>query len=287
MQFTKMHGAGNDYVFVDCFSEPMPANPGELARVISHRHFGVGSDGLILICPSEVADVRMRMFNADGSEAAMCGNGIRCLAKYVYQHGMCRKNPLRVETGAGVKEVRLSIEGDRVVGTEVDLGIPILKPAAVPTTLRAPSGDAESPVVDQEVEIGGIAVRLTALSMGNPHAVLFVEQMRDDLVRALGPKLERAAFFPERANVEFVEVISPREVKMRVWERGSGETMACGTGAAAVCVAGVLTGRTVRKLEIHALGGLLEAHWSEEDGRVYLSGSAEEVFRGQWLGSSS
>lgn len=283
MRFTKMHGAGNDYIFIDCFNQPVPANPGELARRMSDRHFGVGSDGLILICPSSVADARMWMFNADGSEAEMCGNGIRCLAKYVYEHGICRKTTLRVETGAGVKDLWLNLENDRVKSVRVNMGQPRLRPAEIPTLLQPASGSPEDPVVEVPLEVSGVQVKITCVSMGNPHAVIFVDELRDDWVQGLGPAIEESRFFPRRTNVEFVEVLSRDEVRMRVWERGAGETLACGTGAAAVCVAGCLTGRTNPHLWVHALGGTLELNWDRQEGSVYLSGPAEEVFWGEWL----
>ncbi len=283
MKFTKMHGAGNDYVFVDCFVQPIPENPSALARRISDRHFGVGSDGLILICPSKIADARMWMFNADGSEAEMCGNGIRCVAKYLYDYGICRKREMTVETGAGIKHLQLFVEGERVRQVRVEMGVPRFRPKEIPTTLQAPSGDAEDPILEVPYQVGGMEVKLTCVSMGNPHAVIFVEELLDDWVQGLGPAIERAEVFPRRTNVEFVRVLSPEEVQMRVWERGSGETLACGTGAAAVCVAGVLTGRTQRRLKVQALGGVLELEWNADDSQVYLTGPAEEVFRGEWL----
>ncbi len=283
MRFTKMHGAGNDYVFIDCFSQPVPPNLGELARRMADRHFGVGSDGLILICPSTVADARMWMFNADGSEAEMCGNGIRCLAKYVYEHGICKKTNLRVETVAGIKEVFLEVEEDRVCKARVNMGAPSLAAKDIPTLLTSTSGDPNQPVVEVPLEVSGVEVRITCVSMGNPHAVIFVDELRDDWVVGLGPAIERSRFFPRRTNVEFVQVLSAEEVRMRVWERGAGETLACGTGAAAVCVAGVLTGRTSRVLKVHALGGTLELEWDRALNSVYLAGPAEEVFWGEWL----
>jgi diaminopimelate epimerase len=278
MKFTKMHGAGNDYVYVDCFAEQPPPDPAELARRISHRHFGVGGDGLILIRPSEVGDARMQMFNADGSEAEMCGNGIRCLAKYVYDHGIARRKSLRIETAAGLLPVTLETDHcDRVRAVTVDMGQPVLEAAQVPTTLR--TGGA---VVDHDVRLDGRSFQATCVSMGNPHCVLFVDSASDDLVLGLGPKIERDPRFPKRTNVEFVEVISRREVRQRTWERGSGETWACGTGASAVCVAGVLSGRTERRILNHLLGGDLTLHWDETSNHVLMTGPAVEVFQGQW-----
>jgi diaminopimelate epimerase len=281
MRFTKMHGIGNDYVYVDCMRDAPPANPGALSRAISDRHFGVGADGLILICPSEKADARMRMFNADGSEAEMCGNGLRCVAKFVYDHGIARKPKLAIETGRGVLTVALEVKNDRVSRATVNMGEPILEAAKIPTTL------AGNPPVNAPLTVAGTRFEATCVSMGNPHAVLFVgdEFFRTDerdLVADLGPKLERAPEFPRRVNVHFVKVHSPNEVTMRTWERGSGITLACGTGACSVCIAGVLTGRTGRKLLAHLPGGDLELHWSEADNCVYKTGPATEVFTGDW-----
>jgi diaminopimelate epimerase len=276
MRFTKMHGAGNDYVYVDCFAQPVPAGLPELARRISDRRFGVGGDGLILIRPSERADARMQMLNADGSEAEMCGNGIRCVAKYVYDHGICRRDELRIETGAGVLAVQVETDGGSVRQVRVDMGPPILEPARIPTTLP---GD---PVADVPLEVAGRRLNVTCVSMGNPHCVIFVPAATDELVLGLGPQIETGPHFPARVNVEFVEVIGAGEVRQRTWERGSGETWACGTGASAVCVAGVLTGRTDRRIVNHLRGGDLILEWSEADGRVYMTGPAEEVFCGEW-----
>jgi diaminopimelate epimerase len=276
MRFTKMHGAGNDYVYVDCFAEPVPDDLPGLARRISDRRFGVGGDGLILILPSERADARMQMFNADGSQAEMCGNGIRCVAKYVYDHGICRREAMRVETAAGVLSLDVEVQGGRVHRVRVDMGEPILEPERIPTTLPGP------PVADAELVVAGRTLRVTSLSMGNPHCVIFVEQAGDDLVLGLGPQIETDLHFPARVNVEFVEVCSRGEVRQRTWERGSGETWACGTGACAVCVAGVLTGRTDRRLVNHLRGGDLELDWNPTDNHVYMTGPAVEVFQGQW-----
>ncbi len=284
MRFTKMHGIGNDYVYVNCFEERLPADPAALSVKISDRHFGVGGDGLILICRSEKADARMRMFNADGSEAEMCGNGLRCVAKYVHDHGIARKSRLAIETGRGVLTVDLEVKDGKATRVRVDMGEPILKSADIPTTLP---GD---PPVDAPLEAGGHAFRVTAVSMGNPHAVAtvgdeFFDAARDrDLVAELGPRLERHPAFPRRVNAHFVKVHSPGEVTMRTWERGSGITLACGTGACAVCVAGVLTGRTGRKLLAHLPGGDLELEWSAADNHVYMTGPATEVFSGDWPG---
>jgi len=274
VRFTKMQGAGNDYVYVDCFRNPMPHDPPGLARVISDRHFGVGGDGLILICPSDRADARMRMYNADGSEAEMCGNGVRCVAAYVYNHGLVRKPTLTVETGRGV--LTLEVSGGLVRQVRVDMGEPILEAARIPTTLP---GD---PPKDAALEVPGRTLRVTCVSMGNPHCITCVDEITDDWVLGVGPKVERHPAFPRRTNAEFVRVNRPNDVTVRVWERGSGETLACGTGACAVAVAGVLTGRTQRQIVAHLPGGDLQLHWSEKDNHVYMNGPAVEVFSGEW-----
>ena len=283
MKFTKMHGAGNDYLYVDCFSQEIPANAAELAQQVSHRHFGVGGDGIIFICPSDVADVRMQMHNADGSQAEMCGNGIRCLAKYAYDHGLAKKRGMRVETGAGVLSLNLHVNHlDLVEEVTVDMGRPILEASEVPTTLLETGS-----VVNHPVEFGGHQFEATCVSMGNPHCIIFVPKATDELVLGVGPIIESDPRFPNRINVEFVEVISGSEVRQRTWERGSGETWACGTGASAVCVAGVLTGRTERKIRNHLLGGDLLLHWEESSDHVMMTGGAVEVFQGEWPLSSN
>ncbi len=276
MRFVKMHGAGNDYVYINCFDQPLPADAPELARRMSHRHFGIGGDGLILIRPSEVADARMQMFNADGSEAEMCGNGIRCVAKYVYDHGISRQPTLRIETGNGVLTLDVETANGIVDRVRVDMGEPILEAARIPTTLPG------NPVVNAELVVEGRSFQVTSVSMGNPHCIVFVEQASDELVLGIGPKIEKHEAFPAKVNVEFVEVISPSEVRQRTWERGSGETWACGTGASAVCVAGVLAGRTQRKILNHLVGGDLELEWDETSNRVFMTGPATEVFSGDW-----
>jgi diaminopimelate epimerase len=276
-----MHGAGNDYIYVDCFAEPVPLNLPELARRMSDRRFGVGSDGLILICPSTRVDAEMRMFNADGSPAEMCGNGIRCVAKYLYDHGICRRDKLQIESAGRVLSVELGGVDGVVDRVRVDMGEPILIPERIPTTLRSPRGPAE-PVVDVPFEVAGRELRATCVSMSNPHCVVFVDEPTDDWVLGVGPKLEVAPQFPKRTNVEFVKVLSRRELQQRTWERGSGETHACGTGACAVCVAGALDGRTGREVTIHLLGGDLAIEWNSADNHVYMTGPAEEVFTGEW-----
>lgn len=276
MKFVKMHGAGNDYVYVNCFTQLSPKNPAEVAVAISHRRFGVGADGLILVEPSEVADARMRMFNADGSESEMCGNGIRCVAKLVHDHGICRRDNLKIETGAGVLSLDLQIKNGLAESITVDMGEPITEPERVPTTLGTTS------VIDMPVDFSGQRLNVTCVSMGNPHCVIFVPSASDELVLGLGKKIENDPRFPRRTNVEFIELISRRELRQRTWERGSGETWACGTGASAVCVAGVLTGRTEREVLIHLLGGDLRLRWDEATNHVFMTGGAVEVFTGEW-----
>ena len=275
IRFTKMQGAGNDYVYVDCFAAPVPDDLPELARRISDRHFGVGGDGLILIRPSKIADARMQMFNADGSQAEMCGNGIRCVAKYVYDHGLVRKPSLDIETACGVLALELEVHGGSTSSVRVDMGAPVLEAERIPTTF---SGEQ---VVDRSIRVGGRALDVTCVSMGNPHCVVFVEEATDELVLGLGPQIETSPYFPSRVNVEFVEVISPSEVRQRTWERGSGETLACGTGACAVCVAGAISGRTERAIRVHLRGGDLELAWHENN-HVTMTGPAVEVFSGEW-----
>jgi diaminopimelate epimerase len=281
MHFTKMHGCGNDYIYVDCFRESMPHDPAGLSRSISDRHFGVGSDGLILICPSDMADARMRMFNADGSEGEMCGNGVRCVAKYLHDHGVVRKPILTVETGRGVLTLELEITAGLVRQVCVDMGTPILEPARVPTTLPE-NISVRGAAVNVPLTADGQTLTVTCVSMGNPHCVTYVDALSDRLVLGLGPQVERHPAFPRRTNVEFVCVNRPDDVTIRVWERGSGETLACGTGACAVAVAGLLTGRTQRRLTARLTGGDLQLYWSEADDHVYLTGPAVEVFSGDW-----
>jgi diaminopimelate epimerase len=276
MRFTKLQGAGNDYVYVNCFQEPFPKDPVALAKRIADRHFGVGGDGLILICPSERADARMRMYNADGSESEMCGNGVRCVAKYVHDHGIAAKPSLKIETGAGVLAIDVEVKNGKVQRARVDMGEPILDGLAIPTTWTM------KPVVNQSLKIADKTLTVTCVSMGNPHCITYVEELNDDWVLRIGPQVETNEHFPRRVNAEFVQILSPKEVRMRVWERGSGETLACGTGATAVCVAGVLTGRTERKILAHLPGGDLELEWNADNNHVFMTGPAVEVFSGEW-----
>jgi diaminopimelate epimerase len=276
MHFTKMHGLGNDYVYVDCFDQQV-SDPAALAKAISDRHFGVGGDGLILILPSGQADVRMQMFNADGSEGRMSGNGIRCVAKYAYDHGRARSNPMAVETAAGIKTLQLELSADgRVASATVDMGEPILDPAQIPVAIP------QRRVVDLPVRTAKHAYNMTCVSMGNPHAVIYVPAVSAVPLEEVGPELEHHRLFPQRVNAHFVQVLSAAEVTMRTWERGSGITLACGTGASAVCVAGVLTGRTGRSIVAHLDGGDLRLEWRADNGHVYMTGPATEVFSGDW-----
>lgn len=290
MEFVKMQGLGNDYVYIDCFQQTVE-DPSRLAVRISDRHFGVGSDGLILVCPSETADVKMRMFNADGSEAQMCGNGIRCLAKYFYEtyrphtadHEFSVPGQqtfpamLRVETGRGILTVGLELdEEDNVSRVCVNMGQPILKASEIPTAI-----DAEE-AVDLPLRVCGQEWSMTCVSMGNPHAVFFCEDLDAIDLPVLGPLIEHHELFPQRVNVHFVKSENPTEFTMRTWERGSGITLACGTGACACAVAGVLTGRCQRIVRAHLPGGDLDINWCETDNCVYMTGPAVEVFRGIW-----
>ena len=276
MQFTKMHGIGNDYVFVNLLEESVAA-PSELAVAVSRRHFGVGSDGLILIGPSEQGDVSMRIFNADGSEAEMCGNGVRCVAKYAYDHGLCTKQKMAIETLAGVRTVDLVVEGGQAVAATVNMGRPRLARSEIPMT-----GPETDRVVDEELELQDRTVSVTCVSMGNPHCIIPVEELDALPWREIGAEIENHTAFPERTNVHFVKVISPDEVRVATWERGSGATLACGTGASAVCVATNLLGMTERAVLGHLPGGDLQLTWSERDECVYMTGPAVEVFTGQW-----
>ncbi len=281
MHFTKMHGIGNDYVYVDGTREKVP-DPAGCALRISDRHTGIGSDGLILINPSGIADFAMDMYNADGSRGRMCGNGIRCVGKYVYDHGLTDKRELRIETLSGIRQLVLHPgEDGRIEAVSVDMGKPILAPADIPVRAGALPG-AEEAVVGCPVEMAGRSWRITCVSMGNPHCIVFVDEDVDSLPLAdIGPVFEGSALFPEQVNTEFVNVLSRDHLKMRVWERGSGETMACGTGACAVAVAGALNGLTERSVSVSLRGGDLEIRWDEESGRVFMTGPAAEVFQGE------
>ena len=275
MKFTKMHGAGNDYVYVNCFTERVD-DPAAVAVTVSNRNFGIGSDGLILIMPSERADVRMRMFNSDGSESEMCGNGIRCVAKYAYDHGIVTKKEITAETGAGILTLQLFTgSAGKVEKVRVNMGAPSLTRGEIPM-----KGEPGEQVVNQPLNILHTVFSITCVSMGNPHCVIFIDDVASFQVEKYGPLIENHEMFPRRTNVEFVQVISPYEVRQRTWERGAGETLACGTGASAVCVAGVLNGLTERKILNHLSGGDLELEWSEA-GPVFMTGPAVEVFSGE------
>jgi diaminopimelate epimerase len=276
MKFTKMHGAGNDYVYVDCFAEKIE-NPADVAIKVSNRNFGIGSDGLILIMPSDKADVRMRMFNSDGSESEMCGNGIRCVAKYAFDHGIVSNKEISAETGAGVLTLQLFTGAKgKVDRVRVNMGKPRLTKAEIPM-LGEPSGDQ---TVNQPLNILHTVFHVTMVSMGNPHCVIFVDDVENFQVEKYGQLIENHDLFPRRTNVEFVQIISRTEVRQRTWERGAGETLACGTGASAVCVAGALNGLTDKKILNHLSGGDLELEWAE-DGNLYMTGPATEVFSGE------
>jgi diaminopimelate epimerase len=285
LRFTKMHGAGNDYVYLDGFRQSPPKDLPALAKKISDRHFGVGGDGLVLIAPSEKADARMRMFNADGSEAEMCGNAVRCVAKYLYDHGLVNKTTLTIETGRGVLTLEVHVQNNRVQRVRVDMGEPILESAKIPTAL--PEGRViDLPLPTDSLgkwrDACGLDPRMTCVSMGNPHVVVYCRDVAKIPLETVGPWLETHAIFPRKINVHFVQLHNPGEVTMRTWERGSGITLACGTGASAVCVAGILSGRTQRKLLAHLPGGDLSLEWSESDDHVYMTGPAVEVFSGEW-----
>jgi len=289
MRFTKMQGLGNDYVYVNCFEEKIE-NPAKLAQIVSDRHRGIGADGLILITASQTADVRMRIFNADGSEAEMCGNGIRCVAKYTYEHKIAQPGgafavpgqqpfpaSLNIETGNGNLTVGLIVDDSgKVQKVCVNMGQPILRPKDIPVEL------AGEKVVGQPIEILGQELLMTCVSMGNPHAIFFCDDLELIELEKLGPVIENHSLFPNRVNVHFVQIDNPTEFTMRTWERGSGVTMACGTGACAACVAAVLTGRCKRICTGHLPGGDLNLNWCEEDNCVYMTGPAVEGFEGVW-----
>ncbi|RNB55895.1 diaminopimelate epimerase [Brevibacillus gelatini] len=281
MNFTKLHGLGNDYVYVNCFEEKLTGvDLPELARRVSDRNFGIGGDGLILILPSERADFRMRVFNNDGSEAKNCGNGLRCVSKYVYDHGLTRQTTFTVETLGGIMKPVVSLGADgKVEQVTIDMGEPRFERAAIPMT-----GIPEEQAREEVLEVDGAVFTMTAVSMGNPHAIIFVEEVRDEDVRKYGPQIEFHEWFPERTNVEFIQILNREEILFRVWERGSGVTLACGTGACAAAVAAALAGKVDRKVTVHLAGGDLFIDWREEDNRVYMTGPATEVFAGKYLG---
>lgn len=276
MKFTKMHGIGNDYVYVNCFKETVK-NPVEVAKFVSDRHFGIGSDGLILIKPSEIADVEMDMYNLDGSQGAMCGNGIRCVAKYSYDYGLVDKTQISVATKSGIKYLDLTVEDGKVSMVKVNMGAPILEAKDIPTIAE------DGQIIAEPLEVNGKTYEITAVSMGNPHAITYVDEVADLDLEKIGPDFEFHPFFPNRVNTEFVKVIDRHTVQMRVWERGSGETMACGTGACAVAVASILNHKVDgdAPVTVKLLGGDLEIFWDRKANLVYMTGPATTVFDGE------
>ena len=287
LRFTKMHGCGNDYVYVNCFEEQVE-NPEALAIRLSDRHKGIGGDGVILICPSEVADAKMRMFNLDGSEGKMCGNGIRCVAKYVYDKGLTDKKDITIVSAGKIKYLKLTVEGktatDRgqVTLVQVNMGNPILAPAEVPVTVEATQETADGPaVVNAPIMVDDTEYHMTCVSMGNPHAIVFMEGVKDLDIEKIGPKFEHHTCFPNRTNTEFVEILDRKNVFMRVWERGTGETLACGTGCCATAVACVLNGLTDEEITVKLLGGELHIKWDRKENLVYMTGPAKIVFEGE------
>ncbi len=274
MKFTKMEGLGNDYVYINCFQEKVE-NPGELAIRYSNRHFGIGSDGVILIKPSEVADFCMDMYNADGSRSEMCGNGIRCVGKYVYDYGLTDKTEISVETLAGIKYLKLILKDGKVDLVTVDMGEPELQADKIPVALRLDE------VIDQPIQVGNTVYQMTCVSMGNPHAVVFVDAVEKFPLETVGPLFEHHVMFPNRVNAEFIEVLNRKEVNMRVWERGTGVTLACGTGACASTVACILNHKTEDEITLHLLGGDLKVAWDREKNKIYMTGPARVVFDGE------
>ncbi|MFV0314877.1 MAG: diaminopimelate epimerase [Anaerotignum sp.] len=276
MRFTKMQGCGNDYVYINCFEEIVD-EPEKLAIAMSERHFGVGADGLVLMMPSENADLRMRMFNLDGSEGEMCGNAVRCIGKYAFERGLVKKEQISLETAGGIRHLALNVVDGLVEAVTVDMGEPILEAEKIPVIHDV------WPVIGKEIEVNGEKMSFTCVSVGNPHAVAFVEDTATFPVERYGKEVECNPLFPQKVNVEFVEVLSRNHINMRVWERGSGETLACGTGASASVVACILNGFCDREVKVSLLGGELTITWNEEDNHVYMSGSASFSFDGVWL----
>jgi len=277
IEFVKMHGLGNDYLYINCIKNREPLFPEELAKRLSNRHFGVGADGIILVCNSKIADFKMRIFNSDGSEAEMCGNGIRGFAKYVYDYNLIDKNEFKIETLAGIRKVKLNTLNKSITeNITVDMGEPILHPVKIPVLTRE-----EPPIKDLKIVIKNKIFTITCVSMGNPHAIIRLHNLEDINVKEYGPLIENRSEFPKRTNVEFIEIKDRSRIKMKVWERGAGETLACGTGACASTVASILNGYTERKVVVELLGGELEVEWNEEDSHVYMTGPATTVFRGR------
>lgn len=276
MKFTKMQGCGNDYVYVNCLREKVD-NPPELAIAVSDRHFGIGSDGLILIKASDKADFMMDMYNADGSSSAMCGNGIRCVAKYVYDYGLTKEKNISIETGAGIKYLKLAVEDGKVAEVTVDMGHPITRPALIPV-----KGEEER-IIAKPIKVGGEEYKVTCVSMGNPHAVVFVEDTKKVEIEKTGPFFEHHEWFPERTNTEFIHVVDRKNIDMRVWERGSGETLACGTGACASVYACIINGLTEDEVKVKLLGGELIVRYDREKDLIFMTGPAVTVFDGELL----
>ena len=274
IKFTKMHGLGNDYVYINCTEGQKIENVSKLAQFVSNRHFGIGSDGLILICKSDIADFKMRMFNYDGTEAEMCGNGIRCVGKFVYDKGLTKKENITVETLAGIKRLNLNIKEGKVETVEVDMGEPILEPSKIPVI------SDECPVKNLAIKVDDKEFIITCVSMGNPHAITIVKNVKDFDIEKYGKVLERGEHFPRRANIEFIELVDKNNIKMRVWERGAGETLACGTGACASVVACNLNGYIENKANVELLGGNLHIKWDKENNHIYMTGPATTVFEG-------
>ena len=274
IKFTKMQGLGNDYVYIDAINQDIKKES-ELALFVSDRHYGIGSDGLILICKSKIADFKMKMFNPDGSEAEMCGNGIRCVGKFVYDKGLTQKTLITIETLAGIKKLKLNLENGKVKNVKVDMGEPILEAEKIPVC------SDEKIIKNLKINVEDMEFNITAVSMGNPHAVVFIKNIEKFNVEKYGKQIENNILFPKRTNVEFVEIINKEKVKMRVWERGTGETLACGTGACATVVAGVLNNFIERKANVELLGGILEIEWNKEDNHIYMTGEAKTVFEGE------
>ena len=273
IKFTKMHGLGNDYVYMDAIHQTIE-NESSLAQFVSNRHFGIGSDGLILICKSDVADFKMKMYNQDGSQAEMCGNGIRCVGKFVYDNGLTNKTRVTIETLAGIKTLELNVENNEVKTVKVDMGEPILNPEKIPVKTQ------EEPVMNLKIKALDREFKFTCVSMGNPHAITIVEDTKNFDVEKYGKILEVNEVFPNKTNVEFIQILDKEHIKMRVWERGAGETLACGTGACATLVACNLNGLTNNKAIVQLLGGDLEIEWNKENNHIYMTGSAETVFEG-------
>ncbi|PRX24054.1 diaminopimelate epimerase [Orenia metallireducens] len=278
MKFTKMHGLGNDFVLIDCMEQEVK-NPSQLAQEMCDRNFGIGADGLVLILPSDLAeaDYRMRIFNPDGSEPQMCGNAIRCFAKYLYERELTEKTKLNIETLAGIIRPELILKDGAVELVKVDMGEPILRRSEIPM-----EGEEQEQVIKEELAVGTEVFEVTAVSMGNPHCIIFVDDIEEIELSNWGPQIETHKVFPEDINVEFIEVLNQDEIEMRVWERGAGITLACGTGACASTVAAILNGYTNRKITVHLAGGDLVIEWADNNNRVYMSGPATEVFEGEW-----